>query len=119
MLILTFFLFFARSFPFISLFSRGENTKSPLQGGSRALPQGFGPETRNFGRFVTEGFWTPQNPTVRIHGGYNEWGWEAKQQKLMEFIGILLHYLVSSGGSNLMPNVAGDFEGFFLQIISA
>ena len=33
--------------------------------------------------------------------------------KMMEFIGILLHYLVSSGGSNLMPNVAGDFEGFF------
>lgn len=60
MLILTFFLFFARSFPFISLFSRGENTKSPLQGGSRALPQGFGPETRNFGRFVTEGFGPPK-----------------------------------------------------------
>ena len=33
--------------------------------------------------------------------------------KMMEFSGILLHYLVSSGGSNLMPNVAGDFEFFF------
>ena len=71
MLILTVFVFSLEVF--ISLFSRwGKHVFQPLQGGSRALPQGFGPETLSsveiFGRFVTEGFWTPQKPTEYTWG---------------------------------------------------
>lgn len=79
------------------------------------MPQGFGPETLSFvKKFWSLRYrgWDPPKP-YGVYMGVITNGDGFPATKMMEFIGILLHYLVSSGGSNLMPNVAGDFEGFF------